>query len=436
MIRSSCYIRYWQLVAALLLVVAWTWHVEGQQLMLEEALERAPNNLTYQAQLEQIRVLEAQLQQAGKRPNPALDTESSLVSADSYELSLMVSQTWERGGKRQLRRQIAQAQLEQAILESENSLRVLVSEIRTAYLQLLWAQKQLSLVESYSKRINALLQLDLVRVEQGEIPALHTAQLQIEIIKLDAVKGQVETERWKAQSELNILIGSQAEAEYIAVEESVDALQIPDASRVLRFALSNRPDLKAIRVGVDQADLEVRMEEAVSKRDWELGTGYSYGRATLDDSAFSPLGIIESASAADHSFNLMLTIPLPFWDNNSGNVAAAKASRTLRERQLAQIESLVRSQVISAYRDYSLNQATVELYQKKLVPKLEENLKQWDMAYQLTGEGLENVLGLIESAMEAELEELEADFKTNQSLIALERAVGGRLQEVAKGPFS
>ena len=432
---------YRQFTLALLILVPVTMHLGAQQeLTLEEALNQARNNLAYQAQLEQIQVLEAQLEQSQRRPNPNLEAEFETGAlagdGDDYLLSLLFVQTWERGDKRQLRQQIAQARLEQAVLAAQNSLRVLTSEIRLAYLELLRSQGRTSLIESHQERIDNLLQLDLVRVEQGEIPALNTAQLQTELTTLDAQKGQLETQHRRMQYQFNILIGSPAEAEYVAVEQDMDPAPLPDAARALGFALANRPDLKGMRAAVSQADLDVSMERAVAQRDWDVGVGYHRIVGGLDAEDFVPQGILQSATSTDNLFHVTLSIPLPLWDDNSGNVAAAAASKRVRERQLAQAESLVRSQVLSAYQDYGLNQRTRELYQNNLVPKLEDNWQRLEAAYQLTGEDLGEWIGIQQDFLEAALAGLEADFQVRQSVIKLEEAMGGSLAEVTQGPPS
>jgi len=432
---------YRQFPMALLILVSFTLQLGAQQqLTLEEALDQARNNPAYQAQQQQIQVLEAQLQQAARRPNPQFEadyeTEALSGSAGTQELSLLLVQTWERGGKRQLRQQIAQTQLEQAILEAENYLRVLTSEIRLAYLELLWSQKRSSLIESHSERINNLLQLDLVRVEQGEIPTLNTDQLQTEITTLEALKGQLETERWQTQYEFNILIGSAAEAEYRVVEEETGVIDLPDPDQALRFALANRPDLGALRTRVNQANLEVSMEEAAAKRDWDLGVGYHLTRGDLEADDFVPRGILQSANSATNSFHLTLSVPLSLWDDNSGNIASRLAARGVRERELVQAESRVRSQVLSAFRGHRLNQRSRDLYLNTLVPRLEENGQRLEAAYQLTGNNLGDWIGIQQDFLEATLQGMEADFQARRSVIKLIEAVGGSLVEVTQGPPS
>jgi outer membrane protein TolC len=178
------------------------------------------------------------------------------------------------------------------------------------------------------------------------------------------------------------------------------------------------------------------MEEAVAKRDWDLGVGYHLTRGDLTADDFVPRGILQSADSATNSFHLTLSVPLALWDDNSGNIASRLAARGVRERELVQAESRVRSQVLSAFRAHRLNQRSRELYQNTLVPRLAENGQRLEAAYQLTGENLGEWIGIQQDFLEAALQGLEADFQARRSVIKLIEAVGGSLVEVTQRPPS
>jgi len=407
-----------------------------QNLTLQEALAQARNNQLYQARLEQIEVLRAGLQQAEKRPYPRLETEfeTGAISGDhdDYLLSLVFVQTWERGGKRGLRQQIAQAELQQVTLEAEDYLRVLTSDIRLAFLELLQLQRQVSLLEIHSERINKVLQFDQIRVREGEIPSLNPEYLSAELTELEVQKEEVDTQLWLARYRLNALLGASVETELVVVEEGAQQAVLPAKEQVLSFALKNRTDLLKIRTAIKQADLQISMEKAVAKRDWDLGLGYHRISNILHKEDFLPQGIIESAASTANLLELSLTIPLPLWDDNSGNLAAALAAKKVTERELAHAESLVRSEVLSAYQEHQFNQRKGELYRQTLVPKLQETLQRLEAAYQLIGESVTEWLDIQRDVMEAALQGLEADFQVRASVVKLEQAMGGSLEEVTQ----
>jgi cobalt-zinc-cadmium efflux system outer membrane protein len=421
----------------LLVLISAIFSLSAQQsLTLQEALAQARNNQLYRARLEQIEVLKAGLQQAAKRPNPRLETEfeTGAISGDPDDLlvSLVFANTWERGGARGLRQQIAQAEVQQATLDAEDYMRVLTSEIRLGYLELLQLQKQVSLLEIHSERVSKLFQFDQVRVREGEIPSLNPEYLSTELTELEVQTGEFESQLLLARYRLNVLLGAPAEREHVAVEEATQESALPAMEQVLNFALKNRADLRKMRGTIEQADLQFSMEEAEAKRDWEWGVGYHRISGTLGSDDFTPQGIIESAGSTSHLLELSLTIPLPLWDNNSGNLAAALATKKVRERELAHAELLVRGEVLSAYQEYQLNQRKGELYRQTLMPKLQETLKRLEAAYQLTGESVTEWLDIQQSFLGAALQGLEADFQVRASVVKLERAVGGSLEEVTR----
>lgn len=407
-----------------------------QNLTLQEALDQAQNNQLYQARLEQIEVLKAGQQQAEKRPNPRLETEfeTGVFTGDPDDnlVSLVFLNTWERGGARGLRQQIAQAEVQQATLDAEDYLRVLTSEIRLAYLELLQLQRQIALLEIHSERINKVLQFDQVRVREGEIPSLNPEYLSTELSGMEVQKVGFESQLWLARYRLNVLLGAPAEREHVAVEEVTQESALPALEQSLSFALKNRADLRKMRGTLHQADLQFSMEEAEAKRDWEWGVGYHRISGSLTRDDFTPPGIIESAGSSANLLELRLTIPLPLWDNNSGNLAAALATKKVRERELAHAESLVRSEVLSAYQAYQLHQKGVQLYRDTLVPKLQDTVRRLETAYQLTGESVTGWLDIQRSFLGAALQGLEADFQVRASVVKLEQAVGGSLEEVTQ----
>ncbi len=421
----------------LLVLISAIFSLSAQQsLTLQEALSQAHNNQLYQARLEQIEVLKAGLQQAQKRPNPRLETEFETGAlwgeTDENLLSLVFANTWERGGARGLRQQIAQAEVQQATLDAEDYMRVLTSKIRLAYLELLQLQRQISLLEIHSERINKVLQFDQVRVREGEIPSLNPEYLSTELAGLEVQQVGFENQLWLARYRLNVLLGAPAEREHVAVEVATQESALPALEQVLSFALKNRADLRKMRGTLQQADLQFSMEEAEAKRDWEWGVGYHRIGGGLKRDDFTPPGIIESASTSTNLLELRLTIPLPIWDNNSGNLAAALATKKVRERELAHAESLVRSEVLSAYQEYQLHQRGVLLYRENLVPKLQENLQRLEAAYQLTGESVFDWLEIQRSFLSAASQGLEANFQVRASVVKLELAVGGSLEEVTQ----
>ena len=72
------------------------------------------------------------------------------------------------------------------------------------------------------------------------------------------------------------------------------------------------------------------------------------------------------------------------------------------------------------------------MYRDTLVPKLQDTLRRLETAYRLTGESVTEWLDIQRSFLGAALQGLEADFQVRASVVKLEQAVGGSLEEVTQ----
>jgi len=405
-----------------------------QELTLDQALSQVRQNPLYQSQIRQIQVFEGRLQQARMGPNPAFEflygTEAIGGEAKNFEIGLGMSKRWERGGKRQLRSGISQLELQRMTLEAENTLRLLTSQVRQAYLELQHIQKQLVLLEQHRDRMDGLVQLDVVRVEAGEIPALNAKYLKTDFTMLATDKTHLEKLRWETFSQLNVAMGTPPETEYSLSGWDSTPEELPEADLIMAFALQNRPDLKILELTLEQADLEIQMEQAVAQRDWSWSVGYLYGRDGMEEDDFFPRGVIDFTESTDHTIEAKLSIPLSISDDNSGNIAAAMAMRQVQESRLAHAKVLVRSEVHSAFQEFRHSLIDQSIYGKDLVPQLDDKRVRLESAYLLNGDGITGLITVERDSLAVTFEALDADFRAWQSVIKLEEASGGTLSAI------
>ncbi|MBI4454952.1 MAG: TolC family protein [Acidobacteria bacterium] len=400
-----------------------------QPLTLQQALEQAPNNSFYQALLQRAEALKGKLQQAGKRPNPELESETDSNSDGTDHLvSVVLLQKWERGGKRGLRQQIAQADLEEAELAAEDYLRVLNAEIRTAYLDLLRIEQRGKLHDTHIEKINTLIKLDEARVREGEIPNLNLDYLRVHLARR-TIRRQSNQHKLTLYR-LNTAIGAPLETEYVLQDNGEGKIPLPPAGQAINFALKNRPDLKKLRAAVERAQYEINMQNAVRKRDWNVALGYHRIRSTISRDDIVPTGLLQTIKDTSDLMELRLAIPIPLWDDNSGNISAALTTKKATQSELAQAEVAVRAAVLTAYQQYELAQRTDQLYHESFLPKVEETLGRLETAYQLTGEGLRDWISDQGELLDSALLRVETDFEMRKAVVELEKQIGGSLPQM------
>jgi len=206
-------------------------------------------------------------------------------------------------------------------------------------------------------------------------------------------------------------------------------MPVPAAEQLVNFALKNRPNLKKQRLAVEEAQFQIEMEGAAAKRDWDLGVGYHRIHSEVRGDDFIPRDLIQSLTSTAHFLEFNITIPLPVWDNNSGNLAAAIEDKKLKELELTNAEAMVRREVLAAYERYQLSQRVSETYREELVPMIQERLRRIEGGYKLTGEDVSEWLESFQELAEATFQTVEADFQLKKAVLILERELGGSLQQ-------
>src|SRR4051795_12587258 len=102
---------------------------------------------------------------------------------------------------------------------------------------------------------------------------------------------------------------------------------------LIQPAFASRPDLNAYRLGVARADADVKLANAERFSDiYVLAQPYTY-----QDNR--PFGLKSPTSWA-----LGVTVPLPIYNRNQGNIARAKSNASQTRVELAMLERQVASE--------------------------------------------------------------------------------------------
>ena len=126
---------------------------------------------------------------------------------------------------------------------------------------------------------------------------------------------------------------------------------------MVRLALASRPDLAALRLGVGLAQADVRLARAERYQDVYL----LYQPYTFQNNA-----PFDTKSA--HSWAVGMTVPLPLYNRNQGNILRAGVNVSQTQTQLAAAELKVATEVRQAEREYSISRVAVEHIERDLLP--------------------------------------------------------------------
>ncbi len=266
----------------------------------------------------ELKAAEGRALQAGVRPNPTVSAEVENFSGTGpyrtfrqTETTVSVSQPFELGGKRRARKAVAAAEREFAQIALRRAEADLAYDIVGTHAELRAAEDRAGLAESVRLRAVELARIAETLVDVGRDPPLTKLRADALLAEANAESVRARAELQSARQKLALFIGSD-DPELSAIPSDLPlppALPSDAQSLDERLAAAER-DAASARVRLAQAD----------------------GVPDITASG----GVRSFRESRDTAFIVGVSIPLPVFNRNRGNIFAARAEGDAAEAALAQ----------------------------------------------------------------------------------------------------
>lgn len=294
---------------------AWADPAPAYEILLERIGRNAPAQVEADALLE---VAEARLRQAGVRANPELALRADgVLGGKPYagwgeaEISLDLTQNLELGGRRGARVDVARAEVGVSALRREQAGIDTVARLALTYAEAEAAERRFALAEDALTLAVADARAALVLVEEGREPLLRGIQAETEAAMARAAVEDARAERDAAFARLT------AEAMLPTPVTSVEAGVLDRTSPATLDAAAS------LAVRVAEAEAEVA-ERRIGRE-----------RAEARPNVSASLGVTRYQAEDATALTVGLSMPLPLFDRNRGNIDAARAEHRAAEARLA-----------------------------------------------------------------------------------------------------
>ncbi len=326
----------------------------------------------------------ARLRQAGLRPNPTLDFEQTTGrytgSSGESDTSIGVALPIELGSKRQRRIELAQAELEAVEADIADRERRLAADVRSIHVEALAALRELETTENLNNLDLQTTRFVQARVNEGETAPIELNLLRVEVDRLRSRRSLIEGRLKAALLRLKNLAGIPS-AESLRLREELfsPVLPAPPASleSAIDIALRHRPDLKLARLNEEVAHAGLSLARANSRPDITAFSRYTLSRSTYED---TPVGV---RNERDRLITFGVSIGIPVFNRNQGAKAEAAAAISQARTRREFLESVVRSEVESAYARYEAAQAAVATFERGVIARSNDNIRVVRAAYEL-----------------------------------------------------
>lgn len=261
---------------------------------------------------------EARAIQAGVRPNPEVSVEVENFSGTgpyrafrSTETTVSVAQPFELGGKRRARKDVAAAERDYAQIALRRAEADLAYDIVVAHAELRASEDRADLARKVLARAVELARIAETLVDVGRDPPLTK-------LRADALLAEAKAEELRATSEL--LTARQRLAQLIGSDDGELSASVQD--------MPMPPTLPANAQSLDER-LAAAERDAASAR---VRLAQAEGVPDITASG----GVRSFRESKDTAFLVSVSIPLPVFNRNRGNIYAAVAEGEAAEAQLAQ----------------------------------------------------------------------------------------------------
>ncbi|QEH37557.1 Cobalt-zinc-cadmium resistance protein CzcC precursor [Aquisphaera giovannonii] len=312
---------------------------------------------------------------ASLRANPIFYADSQLIPYGSYserrpggptQYDVNISHPIDFSRKRRARVDYATRAMRVTEAQYQDAVRIEINNLYTAFLDVLAARQTLRFARAseagsrvLAEKTQLLYERDIAsRADVGEVRSQgQVAQVGV----LDS-----EENLRKANRVLGMMLGMEAEeAEALEVRGSIEdrGPPPPPVDELIRAAVQCRPDVVSYRLGVLTAESGVRLSMANRYQDAYL----LYQPYTYQNNA--PLGGKSATSWA-----IGLTVPLPVYNRNQGNIERARQNVTQSRIELEGIEKRVVAEVKQAAREYEVSGQIVDRIRAQVLPTSQASL--------------------------------------------------------------
>jgi cobalt-zinc-cadmium efflux system outer membrane protein len=388
-------------------------------------------NLALQAAKYQVDASRAAKLIASFKPNPTLTlgaeqfplagrildylarTDPNSAAATTY--TVRYDQLIERGGKRELRTELADAQLQASEAQMLDAIRTQLFQLRQAFTSAALAHENLLLAESTKQQYDQTIRLTAAKVDNGDLAGVELYRIEAAALPYQqAVQQSLTTYQQATRDILNLLGAREADVRatpQVAAGHPDSGAGTAMAARTVQFslpsgaappdalddgplqiefqfddrpitqtpadlqeaALEGRPDLIAARRVYDAAMKGVNLAQAQRVRDVSVGT-------------------FVQRIGSDQTIGANVSIPLFIHNNGIAVVTQADSQKSSAEALVKQAELQVVTDVEKAYLAYQSARRTLDLYNGTTLERAERLRSIASVSYQQGAWGLIELL--------------------------------------------
>lgn len=348
---------------------------------------------------------------AGLLPNPELMVGGALLAAGvppdgNYGVQAQLSVPLPVFGQLPARRRAAEAQVSVTEAGVLAALWDRANELHAAMVEAAFADARVTMLEGNLDELARLRRIVEMRAQAGANSAYDVLRVTTSETTARAATRTALTDRTQAESRLLALMAEPTLTRVHVTRDGLATFRGPaDEASLVKLALERRPDLALARKNV--------VASARSAERWRK------------DALPTP-SVFAGAYAVQGPFGLQVTagvtVPLPLFDRNQGQVGRALADAHVSERMGEALAVRVKTEVQGAWRAREAARTALLEYREAALPAAVEMLRRAEVSYQAMKFSIADLFDAYRTMWDARSQELELERQMAVAEVNLERA--------------
>ena len=351
---------------------------------------------------------------AGAYPNPSVSGSAGRgairdpsTGVRVTERTFTVEQPLEWTGKRQARQEAADAGVAGASAALEDTRLALLADVKVAFYQLLFAQRDVELAAQNVSSVEEVLRTVNARISAGEATSFDNMKAAVEVQKARKEVSRANNALLVSKGRLNTLtagsLGKQfaIQGDFLTTNQAVN----PD---VLAQAVEQHPAVRRQSKLAEQAEHTLRFEREARMPNISLLGSYH-------------------REAGDESLTAGLSVPLPLWYRRQGEIQTALGAKHRADAERLRAQNELEQAITQHAQEVRTAQDQLQVFETGLLKQAEQTLAVARTSFRHGAATLLDVLDAQRVYRQTLLEYAQVRADLSIALARLERSLGASL---------
>lgn len=327
-------------------------------------------NREVQLMRDRVAEVESDKLSAAQRPNAQLSLNTTAIGTSrdhSYmngaDSVLRIDQTFERGGKRDLRMRGAEFRSGAAHQDLADTLRQGHIVLQQAYYDLLLAQEKLRIAEDNAQLFARTVEAAKIRLNAGDIAKSELSRIQVDALRAENDVRQARNDQQQAQAALAYQLGAETDALELHAVDTWPALQ--PLATTEPGDIDRRADVRSAMFRVQAAEAARDLAMSLKTRDVTVGMQLEHN----------------SMDRQSDTVGFGISIPLMTGYEYQGEIGRAEAELFSAQDDLERVRAQARTDITKARSDLEAAAERVQRFDSSLLDEATHALDSSEFAY-------------------------------------------------------